>query len=56
MEDIIQMEPPKSRNGAKQQAGMLASLNRFISKSAERSLPLFEVFKSARVFQWGLAQ
>jgi hypothetical protein len=34
----------------------LASLNRFISRSAERNLPFFEVLKSAEVFQWGLVQ
>jgi hypothetical protein len=34
----------------------LATLNRFISRSAERNLPFFEVLKSAEVFQWGLAQ
>jgi hypothetical protein len=27
-------------------------LNRFISRSAERNLPFFEVLKSAEVFQW----
>jgi hypothetical protein len=32
--------------------GRLASLNRFISRSAERNLPFFEVLKSAKVFQW----
>jgi hypothetical protein len=37
-------------------AGRLASLNRFISRSAERNLPFFEILKSAKVFQWGLAQ
>jgi hypothetical protein len=31
----------------------LASLNRFISRSAEKNLPFFEVLKSAEVFQWG---
>jgi hypothetical protein len=36
-------------------AGRLASLNRFISRSAERNLPFFEIMKSAEVFQWGLA-
>jgi hypothetical protein len=33
-----------------------ASLNRFISRSAERNLPFFEVLKSAEVVQWGPAQ
>jgi hypothetical protein len=37
-------------------AGRLASLNRFISRSAERNLPFFEILKSAEVFQWGPAQ
>jgi hypothetical protein len=36
--------------------GRLASLNRFISRSAERNLPFFEILKSAEVFQWGPAQ
>jgi hypothetical protein len=39
------------------QAGLsLASLNRFISRSAERNLPFFEVLKSTEVFQWGSVQ
>jgi hypothetical protein len=37
-------------------AGRLTSLNRFISRSAERNLPFFEILKLAEVFQWGLAQ
>jgi hypothetical protein len=37
-------------------AGRLASLNRFISRSAERNLPFFEIQKSTEVFQWGPAQ
>jgi hypothetical protein len=31
-------------------------LYRFISRSAERNLPFFEILKSAEVFQWGPAQ
>jgi hypothetical protein len=31
-------------------------LNIFISRSAERNLPFFEILKSAEVFQWGPAQ
>jgi hypothetical protein len=31
-------------------------LNRFISRSAERNLPFFEVLKLAEVFQWGPVQ
>jgi hypothetical protein len=56
IEAILRMEPPNSKKGAQRLAGMLASLNRFISRSAERNLPFFEILKSAEVFQWGPAQ
>jgi hypothetical protein len=47
------MEPPNSKKGAQRLAERLASLNRFISRSAERNLPFFEILKSVEVFQWG---
>jgi hypothetical protein len=56
IEAIHRMEPPKSRKGVQRLTGRLASLNRFISRSAERNLPFFEVLKSAEVFQWGPTQ
>jgi hypothetical protein len=52
-EAILRMEPPKSRKGAQRLTRRLASLNRFISRLAERNLPLFKVIKSVEVFQWG---
>ena len=55
IEAILRMEPPNLRKGAQSLAGRLASLNRFISRLAERNLPFFEVLKSAEVFQWGPA-
>jgi hypothetical protein len=56
IEAILRMEPPNSKKGAQRLAGRLASLNRFISRSAERNLPFFEILKSAEVFQWGPVQ
>jgi hypothetical protein len=56
IEAILRMEPPSTNKGAQLLAGRLASLNRFISRSAERNLPLFEILKSVEVFQWGPAQ
>jgi hypothetical protein len=56
IEAILRMEPPNSKKGAQRLAGRLASLNRFISRSAKRNLPFFEILKSAEVFQWGPAQ
>jgi hypothetical protein len=53
IEVILRMDPPNSKKGAQRLAGRLASLNRFISRSAERNLPFFEILKSAEVFQWG---
>jgi hypothetical protein len=53
---ILRVEPPNTKKGAQRVAGRLASLNRFISRSAERNLPFFEILKSAEVFQWGPAQ
>jgi hypothetical protein len=49
IEAILWMEPPKSRKGTQMLTGRLASLNRFISRSAERNLTFFEVLKSTEV-------
>jgi hypothetical protein len=56
IEAILRMEPPSTKKGAQLLVGRLASLNRFISRSAERNLPFFEILKSTEVFQWGPAQ
>ena len=40
---ILNMEPPTSRKLAQRLVGRLASLNKFISWSAERGLSFFEV-------------
>jgi hypothetical protein len=56
IEAILRMEPPSTKKGAQRLPGRLASLNRFISRSAERNLPFFEILKSAKVFQWGPSQ
>jgi hypothetical protein len=56
IEAILRMELPSTKKGAQRLIGRLASLNRFISRSAERNLPFFEILKSAEVFQWGPAQ
>jgi hypothetical protein len=50
IEAILRMKPLKSRKGAQRLTGRLASLNRFISRSAERNLPFCEVLKLAEVF------
>jgi hypothetical protein len=56
IEAILRMESPSTMKGAQRLAGRLASLNRFISRSAETNLSFFEILKSVEVFQWGPAQ
>jgi hypothetical protein len=56
IEAILRIEPPSTKKGAQRLVGRLASLNRFISRSAKRNLSFFEILKSAKVFQWGPAQ
>jgi ribonuclease HI len=56
IEAILRMELPNTKKRAQRLAGILASLNRFISRSPERNMPFFEILKSAEVFQWGPAQ
>jgi hypothetical protein len=56
IEAILRMEPPRTRKGAERLTGRLPSLDRFISRSAERNLPFFEVLKLVEVFQWGPVQ
>jgi hypothetical protein len=44
------MEPPTSRKPAQRLARRLAALNKFISRSAKRGLPFFEVMKKTNPF------
>jgi ribonuclease HI len=53
---IINMTPPQSARDVQRLTGRLAALNRFISKSAERSLPFLKTLCSAKDFAWGPEQ
>jgi ribonuclease HI len=53
---IINMMPPRSTRDVQRLTGRLATLNRFISKSAERSLPFLKMLRGAKDFAWGLEQ
>jgi hypothetical protein len=50
------MQSPSSRKEVQRLIGRIASLNRFISKAAERSLPFFKVLRANSTFQWGPEQ
>jgi hypothetical protein len=53
---IINMTPPQSAKDVQRLTGRLAALNRFISKSAERSLPFLKTLRGAKDFAWGPEQ
>ncbi|XP_019176073.1 PREDICTED: uncharacterized protein LOC109171496 [Ipomoea nil] len=46
------MEPPRSIKEVQRLNGRLAALGRFLSKSAERSLPFFQILKKSKGFEW----
>jgi hypothetical protein len=53
---LIQMQPPQSRKGIQKLRGRIASLNMFISKLAECSLPFFTVLRGSKKVDWGVEQ
>jgi hypothetical protein len=50
------MMPPQSTRDVQRLTSRLAALNRFISKSAERSLPFLKKLRVAKDFAWGPEQ
>jgi hypothetical protein len=57
IEAIRRMKPPTTmKRGVQKLTGRLSSLNRFISRSAEKSLPFFKLLKGSKNFQWGPEQ
>jgi hypothetical protein len=48
----MDMAPPQSTKGIQRLTGRLAALNRFISRSAERSLPFLKTLHGAKNFTW----
>ncbi|KAL0381941.1 UNVERIFIED_CONTAM: Polyprotein P3 [Sesamum latifolium] len=50
---IIDMKAPTCINEVQRLTGRIAALSRFISKSAEKSLPFFKTLRKAKTFEWG---
>nr|GEX52410.1 reverse transcriptase domain-containing protein [Tanacetum cinerariifolium] len=53
--DVLQLPSPRTIKEVQSLNGKLASLNRFLSKSAEKSLPLFQTLKNCIIksdFHW----
>ncbi|KAL0415480.1 UNVERIFIED_CONTAM: Polyprotein P3 [Sesamum latifolium] len=50
---IIDMKAPTCINEVQRLTGRIAALSRFISKSAEKSLPFFKTLRKGKTFEWG---
>jgi ribonuclease HI len=53
---LVEMQDPVSVKDVQKLTGRVAALNRFIPRAAERSLPFFQVLRSAKNFQWSETQ
>jgi hypothetical protein len=53
---IREMEEPKTKKDIQKLNGRVAALNRFITGSAERSLPFFKALKRKGQIEWGPEQ
>jgi hypothetical protein len=53
---ITQMHPPQSTKDVQKLTCRITSLNRFILKSVERSLPFLKTLREAQDFVWGQKQ
>ncbi|KAL0457713.1 UNVERIFIED_CONTAM: hypothetical protein Slati_0398500 [Sesamum latifolium] len=49
---ILDMKAPACVKEVQRLTGRIAALSRFISKSAEKSLPFFKTLRKARTFEW----
>ena len=50
---IVSMVEPSTKKEVQKLTGIIAALNRFISKSAERSLPFFRALRGRDKVDWG---
>jgi len=53
---IISMVEPLTKKEVQKLIGRIAALNRFISKSAGRSLPFFKALRGEDIVEWGIEQ
>jgi hypothetical protein len=53
---ITQIRPQQNRRDVQKLTGRIASLNRFISKLAKRSLPFFTILRGSADVEWGAEQ
>ena len=49
---ILDMSPPKTVKEVQRLAGWVTTLNRFVSKSADKCAEFFRILKNPSNFQW----
>ncbi|GFS37978.1 hypothetical protein Acr_00g0055000 [Actinidia rufa] len=49
---LISMSSPRNIREVQQLTGRVASLNRFVSKSADKCLTFFKILRKSQIFQW----
>jgi hypothetical protein len=52
VEAIKKLQPPRTRKEIQKLAGMMATLNQFISKSRERVMPFYKLLRKVDGFEW----
>ncbi|KAL0434641.1 UNVERIFIED_CONTAM: Polyprotein P3 [Sesamum radiatum] len=52
IEAIMQIPSPKTIKDVQKLTGKIASLNRFIARSADRNLPFFKILRQVKNFEW----
>uniref|UniRef100_A0A2N9FLW9 Uncharacterized protein n=1 Tax=Fagus sylvatica TaxID=28930 RepID=A0A2N9FLW9_FAGSY len=50
---ILELRPPRTVREVQKLTGMAVALNRFISRSAEKCRPFFDLIKKGKNFHWG---
>ena len=53
---LCNMQEPQSIRDVQKLTGGITTLNRFIPRSADRSLPFFKVLRSSQKFEWGTSK
>jgi hypothetical protein len=53
---ILQMQPPQTKKEMQKLIGRIATLNRFVVKLVQKSLPFFSILRGSAKVEWGPEQ
>lgn len=49
---VLDMQPPRTIRDVQRLTGCLVALSRFLSKSADRSFPFFQLLRNMKTWEW----